>query len=805
MYYYDTETCGLHGPVCLLQYADGLEGEINLHSTWNEPIADTMLIIEELMDKGTCGFNLAFDQFHLSQFYNVIKIHSNHQQPPDIEEYASLERQARDGVSLKPRHALDLMLHARKGPYQSTMNRKDIKIKKVPTVLANGIAGELNRRIPLPDIYFERQVDKSIRWQVVDVFNDLGDLVPEFKNLVLRFKPSSALKALCIDIGLVNRKERLLMKDVGLAESLSPVDIGYAPFADAVRLRALNDMTEQEITYESKLFKQSKKWYGAWPHVIRHHISHWSYNQMAREYAYDDVRDTRNLHKFFSAQISGLTKKASLDFALDLSDTTIDSYLEYDDDDSVLACAVGNIRWKGFNVDIDGLRDLKARAEKSLIGLPFNPNSSPSCRAYLFEKMNETEKINTAGSTRGILLEEMSRWKEASVCKECKGMGCDICDDGLIDSTVEHPVAERAQAILDSRHAGKEINLYEKLILADRFHASFIIIGTKSSRMAGSDGLNAQGINHAEFVRKCFPFAFEGEDLEGGDYDGFEMSIMDAAYHDSRLRAELISGRKIHAMWGERYFFPNLTYDQILATAKLAGDKNKYLRSKNGVFAYCYFGEGYTFNTRVGIPMEIAEEAYQKIMEDYPELTEKRKEIVSKFCSMTQPGGVGSKVIWADPDEYVESMLGFRRFFTLENKIVKVLFELAEDPPKEWMKYSGKVKRRERVQTITGSIRTALFAAAFGLQGNNMRAAGNHKIQSTAGTITKHLQRRIWDLQPIGVSPWIVRPMNVHDEVMAVTTIDLKETVDKVNKEYSELIPLISMNWTKLKNWSEKL
>ena len=56
------------------------------------------------------------------------------------------------------------------------------------------------------------------------------------------------------------------------------------------------------------------------------------------------------------------------------------------------------------------------------------------------------------------------------------------------------------------KFAAKEIELYDKLLLAGKFHASFIVIGALSSRMAGADGLNAQGIKHTKEVRQMFPF-----------------------------------------------------------------------------------------------------------------------------------------------------------------------------------------------------------------------------------------------------------------------------------------------------------
>ena len=73
-----------------------------------------------------------------------------------------------------------------------------------------------------------------------------------------------------------------------------------------------------------------------------------------------------------------------------------------------------------------------------------------------------------------------------------------------------HPAAYRAKELLDIKVANKERELYDKLILAGRFHADFIVVGTKSSRMSGASGLNAQGIKATKKVRRCFPLTWRG-------------------------------------------------------------------------------------------------------------------------------------------------------------------------------------------------------------------------------------------------------------------------------------------------------
>jgi hypothetical protein len=106
-------------------------------------------------------------------------------------------------------------------------------------------------------------------------------------------------------------------------------------------------------------------------------------------------------------------------------------------------------------------------------------------------------------------------------------------------------------------------------------------------------------------------------------------------------------------------------------------------------------------------------------------------------------------------------------------------------------------------------VSSGLFGAAFGLQGANVRAAANHEIQSPGGQITKAVQRKIWDLQPSGVSDLIIAPLNVHDEIMVVTRPDMidkiAEAVEKEVVSYRDRVPLIGLTWNKeQENWAEK-
>jgi hypothetical protein len=308
MLFVDTETCGFHGPTVLIQYADEQDREVHLHSVWTTPINDTLELIERIVDEGIIGFNLAFDAFHLIQTYTVLSLHSNKHNPPNILEYASLEAQATQGPCIKFSKCLDLMLYARKGPYQSTMDRSDIRIRRVPTSIAHNLAVELSNRIPMPDIYFARRKDPTIRWQVRDIKNDLNEDVPEFKDVVLKFSPSVALKALAHDI--LGHKDDLILKfvDIEVNPAYRPVELGYAPYATAIG--------------------SPEEWKGAWPQVIKFHIEHWEFNKYARIYAAKDVEYTYELYDYFTENPCPGIK------------------LQVDDVDSRLACMVAAVRWK---------------------------------------------------------------------------------------------------------------------------------------------------------------------------------------------------------------------------------------------------------------------------------------------------------------------------------------------------------------------------------------------------------------------------------------------------------------------------
>lgn len=734
--YIDTETCGLYGVPVIIQYALD-EAEPVKHDIWGRPAGETLDLIDKFCQYDTVFYNATFDWFQLTKIYNLfLKLDRTSIPEQFINELGEIEPLVRDGVCLKPRSICDIFLQAKKTVYQSVMDRKPIQISRIPTILAQPLADKLDSLITFKPLYFARKKDSNIRWQVENVEDRFGNHDPEFKNLVLRFAPSARLKDLAMDALKVQKAT--FFADISISSAAYPVEYGWAPFAKAHAGACSAD------------------WLGTWPEKLKAHINHWRYNTPAIKYSLDDVRYTREIYKFLGSPA-------------------------FNDDDSVLAAMVATTRWKGFKVDLDGIR--KTRAEQ-LAKQEKVPTAPKQALIYLQQGMTEEQKIVFGKSTKKQALEQLVNG-----------------DFG--------PVSERAKEILEARTIDKEIELYDKLLQAGRFHPSLNVIGTLSSRMSGTDGLNAQGIKHADYVRKLFPFVLDSEigqyEMDGGDFDSFEVSIADVVYPDPNLHTDLTSGKKIHALFGSCLF--EESYDDVKASK--GTDYDMYSKGKQGVFTQIYGGDHNTLMNRLGISEEVALAGEKRWAEAYPDMAAARAAVFEKFQALTQPGGIGTKIYWKDPADFAESLFGHRRYFTLEISVMKSLFQLAQNLPPEWLKLRIKCVRRDRDQFVGGATCSALYGASFGLQGVIQRAAGNHRIQATGAQATKKGQCKLWELQPVGAADWVIRMLNVHDEIMAVrhnrVKAQVKEIITNFVKELKQIIPLAEMEWKQnLRSWCDK-
>lgn len=865
--YMDSETCGLNSIMVLLQWAVD-RGPVHLYSIWKEPVWKTLRIIEAMCETEVILFNAEFDWFHIVKVYTIWSLLPRDWIPEEhIDEIAKVEYEGHLGPCVKPRAVLDLLVHSRKNEFQVLMKRNDIRIRKVPSRLAPALAIELENRVVLDDIFFAKSKDPSApRWKVYDRKDPkTGEIDPRFRDVVLKFKPAGGLKYLAEYILKVKPSRQYDEIEVPRSETPPDSKLGYIPWALKMAPGGSSDCW--------KIYNNKGEHKGhAWPYWVKRHIDHWATHDPAREYAYYDVIYTRMLDDFFNNPEAG-------------------------DDDSTLAAMVGVVRWRGYAIDVSAFKAAAEVSRAKVLASPVNINSPKEVRAYLLEALHDEEGAALDQSTKKAVLIDISKYEvpkseDGKPCRKCKGAGCPRCDGkGFMDgskppkyneyggvSCGNHPAAARARELLDVKVAVKEVELYDKMIRAERFHPDFTVVGTLSTRMSGgSGGLNAQGIKHDKDTRKMFPLKDEDTVLSGGDFDSFEVVLAATVYNDPDLKDVLVrkvnhkncphgtqcepcegSGeaptggpcgfckkplviadeiqkdengetifhsdgvyvcptcggkgkfrRKLHALFGTA-MFPHATYDQVRASDGTADDM--YTKGKSGVFGLIYGGDWTTLKKNFGLPEEVCKAAVAKFFDMFPGILKSRERVTRMFEMVYQ---YGRQIRFKQPESnYIESFLGFRRYFDLEIGIVQALHSIASKPPKEWLTPEMREVKVIRsigrgVQTVGGATMSSVYGATWSLQASIVRAAGNHEIQSPGGQICKSVQRRIWDLQPHGVHPLRVSPMNIHDEIMVVCQPEYVDAVaDRVVESvesYRDQVPLIGMTWNKQQDsWAGK-
>jgi len=287
--FWDTETCGFHGMPVLLQWAIDNE-KPNIMDLWRVPARDSLKLINDLVEHpdGNVLFNATFDLFHVIKWHTTLTTLINVMGDDDflpmdyVDAMALAEERARFAkYTLKFHKLVDLMIVAQRGEYQTMMNRKDIRIKRIPTILAPSVADYLEGKIEMSPALFARFKNKTKRWSV-----QIDDDDPDFSDVVCVFAPSKALKVIAVDAGLVPVDEVVKFEELHF-ESAKPIEYGYAPFALA-GIRAKNKM---------HLKTGPGRWRGTWPDVIGQHIARWHYDKVMRKYAYDDPIYTRGVYE----------------------------------------------------------------------------------------------------------------------------------------------------------------------------------------------------------------------------------------------------------------------------------------------------------------------------------------------------------------------------------------------------------------------------------------------------------------------------------------------------------------------------
>lgn len=450
---------------------------------------------------------------------------------------------------------------------------------------------------------------------------------------------------------------------------------------------------------------------------------------------------------------------------LDLLEDWINAQREITfDQDSELAWMVGAVRFKGYPIDMEQLESLLTEIQIKRKKVPISPVQSIK---YLKE------------AAPPILAATITNSSEATLRTLAE---------------FEGELGERAKNVIETRELDKQTDLLQKLQLVGRFHPDFNVCGTKSNRMSGRGGINPQGINKDPAIRECFLFKSGDETLCGGDFDGQEVTIFDAIVNDEALRSKLLAGIKIHTIMAQYLF----------ETDKPTPEE--YYTGKQCVFALIYGAEENKLSQVSGLSVEKIREVMSRIKKEIPGFGRALEEMKPLYAPASQ-NPESQQITWLEPKEEIGSMFGYTRSFRLDIYFARHFFNLASKGLRQPLQnLSARVVRKNKEQSVMGATQSALYASMFNILSSMLRVANNHRIQATGAGVTKTLQYNIWQLQPTGISPFVVAPFNVHDEVITPTTIPEKvnQVVEETIMELRKKIPLLKINWkTGVENWAE--
>lgn len=800
--FYDTEG-PLHGVIVKLQW--GFDNkDSNMMDVWLEPVSKVSSLIEEMMECHVVAHNMRHDHFHISKLYNICQwvIH-NHGDVRlidlPIEEVVEAEWNSQFGLCLKPLGATCTLLHCQRGALQTTMGRKSVVVKRQPIQLVDQLMERLEELTShLPNILFARRKDPHApRWTQAEIKDEeSGKIIPDFVDVKLNFKPSNGLKDIAEFV--LDYKPKFRFSDIDVPEEYQiPKEyskMGYMPFA---RLAGLD----------------------AWPNQIYGWVDHWANNKDANSYASDDVMLLRKLYEY-------------------LGSPEPDTY-------GVLACQIASCRLRGMEINVEEAKRQLVIQEETIARSPVNVDSHKQVREYIADAMDDIEALIVARSAKASVLEDIINECTCEEEEECGCEdGCPRCDcthaatifqldldelrnakpkkeadiedweadvselEGNIDrlKAAPHritpqgpmPVIARVREIQRTRKAVKKAQVYRKLIQCrGRMYPSFNPIGAKSGRLSGADGLNFQAIGSEETMRAVFTLTDGKNILSLGDYESLEIVIAIVVYGDEALMKDVEGGKSIHALMACELY--GLTYEQVMDRKGTKDDV--YKKAKIVVYSLLYGSTIAGIAKKLTLPVNVVQKAYDNFVEKYPGVKEARRNLATMFTAISQPGGRGTEVFYEEPHTYVESMFGFRRDFSIEFELLKILFDFANEIPESWRDMAGKsIRYGDEPKAYWRHVSSGLFgAAAHSIQGGVIRAALNHIIQSTGNHLTVGLQMAVWTLQPTGIAPFKLSLMSIHDELCVVSEPDVVDEVTNVvytciERQRSD-VPLLAMDW----------
>lgn len=410
----------------------------------------------------------------------------------------------------------------------------------------------------------------------------------------------------------------------------------------------------------------------------------------------------------------------------------------------------------------------------------------------------------------------------------------------------QRPCADLAATMLEYGPSRQRLLQCQKVAecATGRAHPDLRVMGTPTGRMAGTAGLNWQGIGQAEWIDDPVEQT-EGEDAEWregeeeqeegeqmaevqaqdaverkfkiglrasilapivGDFASFEVAIAAPVYGDQQLQADLDAGVDLHSM-AVATAHPGaiklgLTYDQIRSAYKAHDPKITGWRKnmKGVVFGIFYGAQAMKVSETVGCSLHEAEEVLQRFYSRYPGIQAFRAQVEKRFCTADTANWSCGCIDRMDDE--ISDLLGNKRRWTFERDVALVLWDLGQRGIKTGIGGTVVRVKEKGQQTVDNAVCSALLGSTIAIQAAVSRQAGNHPIQSTGANLCKMLMAENWKRNRVPV-------LNIHDELLMpahprLSAPSFRSLVDEFTQTYRKAVPSLRFDWAETSRWSDK-
>lgn len=325
-------------------------------------------------------------------------------------------------------------------------------------------------------------------------------------------------------------------------------------------------------------------------------------------------------------------------------------------------------------------------------------------------------------------------------------------------------------------------------------HPDELLSITTTYRKAHIGKFPSVGIPRNQDIRSLFHIS------ACGDQHGAEIVIWQRYVSDPLLGEDLKAGIDIHCKVLATCIKKD--YQEVYAAYK-AGDPSVIEHRgliKRVTFAAFYGGTESGIAEINNIPVAVVTTVLDAFTDNYPKFKQYR-DMTSEFHNMAEIATDWSQcgALLRSLPVSVVNVFNLKVYAAVEKTIEIVLSDICNIAENIWRGDAPKFKRKDRPQTISGCVRSALLGGIGRLQGQVQRRLMNNPIQSSVSVVTKLAKGFLFD-------KYGIPSHDVHDELLipyGFHVPDIQGKFKVFEQKIKEVFPYLSWDLVETEIWKK--